>query len=460
MTLNLMTHRNNPSETTPEERQLKNERTRIESMIRSYNRNPKNYNAQMEASLERMATQYQIPFKRQVPEANIAQKGGAFLGGIVDSVALDFIPDDWYSSEATNSAKNWGKGVGTAAFIAGTLGAGAAAKGAVAGAKAIGGRAAAKVAAKKAASKASRTTPGTNFTTTVDDVAFTGQKSVKNPQGIQGPKVGETKLTGPGKDVDIAAPGNTTEKLLEKADPEKIKELAEGLGQGLVSATEKAGLTAPGFLAGFGKESIKKGIREIGLIKNWKWAQKSLSDDLVKAAKSENPNDIVKLLTDVKIDKNAISKTAKALKDTHGNNAYTKSIIAELKGSGSSLGGSVDDIKMFINKIGNNKKVTAANIEKIGKQAKLSKETIKEITENLVNNKIDNFSDVKKFLIASGKTPSIDILKAAQNKDLWMGIGASAAATRPVTGIGFGEGLTSTYDEKLEEMYDPMNTVG
>ena len=38
------------------------------------------------------------------------------------------------------------------------------------------------------------------------------------------------------------------------------------------------------------------------------------------------------------------------------------------------------------------------------------------------------------------------------------GIGA-CAAHGPITGIGFGEGLTQTYDDKLEEMYDPMNSV-
>ena len=449
MALNLVTSGNRAvgTEITPEERQLKNERKRIESMIRSYQRNPKNYNAQMEASLERMATQYGIPFKREVPEANIAQKGGAFIGGVVDSVLLDFIPDDWYSSESTNSAKNWGKGVGTVGMIAGTLGAGAGAKALAAGARSIGGKVAGKVAGKQVARKTAR-----------EAAEEAAKKSKLGPAGkvLDDAGLEDDILNPPIKDP--GAPSKVGQKF-DDMDPEQIKSMASSIGDGIETAASKAGMTGPGFLAGFGKESIKKGVRDIGLVKGWNWAKKSLVDDLVKAADSANPGDITKLLGDTRLSAKEIGKVAKALKNTHGNNAFSKSIIAELKGAGSSIGGSVDDIKAFVNSIKNTKNVTAKNIEKIGKSAKLSKEQIKEITDNLINNGIDNFSDAKKFLIASTKTPSIDILKAAQNKDLWMGIGASAAATRPITGIGFGEGLTQTYDDKLEEMYDPMNTV-
>ena len=78
-----------------------------------------------------------------------------------------------------------------------------------------------------------------------------------------------------------------------------------------------------------------------------------------------------------------------------------------------------------------------------------------------LNNQIDNFDDVAKFLIGSTKTPSVDILKTLQNKDLWMGAGATAVATSPVTGLNpFGEGLTKSREEKMEEMYDPLNTAG
>ena len=85
-----------PDQESPEERQLNNERKRIQSMVRDYQRNPKGYNAQMLASLERMATQYGIPFARAADQGNALEKTGAFVGGIVDSVLLDFIPDKWY----------------------------------------------------------------------------------------------------------------------------------------------------------------------------------------------------------------------------------------------------------------------------------------------------------------------------------------------------------------------------
>ena len=40
-------------------------------------------------------------------------------------------------------------------------------------------------------------------------------------------------------------------------DPEQIKSMASGIGDGMETAASKAGMTGPGFLAGFGK-SIKK----------------------------------------------------------------------------------------------------------------------------------------------------------------------------------------------------------
>ena len=82
------------SSITPEERQLRNERKRIEAMVRSYERNPKNFNPQMTASLERMATQYGVMFNKYDPDnsAGIIRKAGTFLGGVLDAVALDFIP--------------------------------------------------------------------------------------------------------------------------------------------------------------------------------------------------------------------------------------------------------------------------------------------------------------------------------------------------------------------------------
>tara|TARA_Y100001973_G_C5193818_1_gene332800 strand:+ start:426 stop:1625 length:1200 start_codon:yes stop_codon:yes gene_type:complete len=109
------------SQITPEERMLKNERKRVSSFIRQYNANPDDWSKPMLDSLERLALQYQIPFKRQVPAASVARNIGAGVGGAIDSALFDFMPDKWYSSEATRKAANWGKGVGTALQIGAAL---------------------------------------------------------------------------------------------------------------------------------------------------------------------------------------------------------------------------------------------------------------------------------------------------------------------------------------------------
>ena len=129
---------------SPEERQLKNERSRVNSFIRSYERNPGNWNPSMIASLEKLALQYQIPFRRQIEQKSAVHQAGAFLGGIADGVAFDFIPDKWYSSEGTRAAKNWGKGAGVVGSALLSGGATLGAKGALAGGKLLGSKMLAK----------------------------------------------------------------------------------------------------------------------------------------------------------------------------------------------------------------------------------------------------------------------------------------------------------------------------
>ena len=106
------------SSITPEARQMMNERKRVESYIRSYQRMPDNWSESMLNQLEIMAMQYQVPFKRQVPDAGALRNLGAMIGGALDSAAFGFIKDDWYSSEATRKAANVGKIGGAAAQIA------------------------------------------------------------------------------------------------------------------------------------------------------------------------------------------------------------------------------------------------------------------------------------------------------------------------------------------------------
>ena len=123
---------NQASQLSSEYKQMQSERKRIEGYIRSYQRNPKNWSNQMIQQLEMMSAQYQIPFKRMVPEASTFKKVGATAGGIADAVAFGFIPDKWYSDESTRSAANIGRIGGAAAQVAAAIAATIASKGAAA----------------------------------------------------------------------------------------------------------------------------------------------------------------------------------------------------------------------------------------------------------------------------------------------------------------------------------------
>lgn len=117
---------------TPQERQLKNERKRVQAYINSYNRNPNQWTNSMLQQLEQLSLQYQIPFKRKVQEAGAIRQSVAALGGLADSAAFGFIPDKWYSSEETRKGANIGKIGGAAAQIAAALALTAVTKGAAA----------------------------------------------------------------------------------------------------------------------------------------------------------------------------------------------------------------------------------------------------------------------------------------------------------------------------------------
>ena len=110
-----------PSQESPEVKAMKNERKRIQSYIRAYQRDPKNWSNNMIMQLEQMSAQYQVPFKRVVPEASAAWNAAGALGGVADSVALGFIPDKWYSDESNRQAANIGKIGGAAAQIAAAI---------------------------------------------------------------------------------------------------------------------------------------------------------------------------------------------------------------------------------------------------------------------------------------------------------------------------------------------------
>tara|TARA_R100000808_G_scaffold14629_1_gene34398 strand:- start:5167 stop:6240 length:1074 start_codon:yes stop_codon:yes gene_type:complete len=97
---------------TPEERHLMKERRRVEAMITTYNANPSRYDDAYAMQIEQYAAQYGIPFQRA--GAGVIRNAGAAAGGFIDSFLWDLLPDSWYSSDATSTARKFGKGAGLA----------------------------------------------------------------------------------------------------------------------------------------------------------------------------------------------------------------------------------------------------------------------------------------------------------------------------------------------------------
>ena len=96
-----------------EERMLKNERKRVEGMIRSYTRNPNSWSDPMLLKLEQLADRYDIPFTME--KASALKKMGVGAVGALDAFLFDLIPDKSYISAATEGAARKGK-------IAGAIG--------------------------------------------------------------------------------------------------------------------------------------------------------------------------------------------------------------------------------------------------------------------------------------------------------------------------------------------------
>jgi len=413
----------------------------------------------MVASLERLAMQYQIPFRREVASAGFAQKAGAFAGGLVDAVALDFIPDDWYSSESTRSAKNWGKGIGTVGTIAATLGGAALARGGVAlGTKAAGALSAKQVARQAARNAKIRMQPGKQA------VPFPGKTPGNAAQRRTAKRaherVPEHKGTPDAPYNRISDGPGKAGKAFDNLSPENIEKIAKNIGKGAGSVGSAAGYTAPGALAKFSIASVKKGLREVGTARGWKWAEKSVVDDALAAVKS-NPADISGIIGNAKLSTDNITKITKAITAQHGKKKLGNTLIAQVKGAGTTFNAAPADILKFVDNIGGIKKVTTANIAKIGKKAKLSSTEIAEITKRLTDNKLIGkpIDDVASFLVQATKTEKFNPASLL-NTDLGLGLAAGVAATSPVTGLNpFGEGLTPSREqlEASQDPYDPMN---
>lgn len=457
------------SNITPEERQLKNERTRIESMIRSYERNPDNYNPRMVASLERMATQYGLIFNRVEKEASAGDKIMAGVGGFADAILMDLIPDSMYSDDSTTDIRNKAKMVGTGASF--LLGTGLASAGVRTAAK-LGTKGASALAKKQAANIAKRTTPGTNFTTTVDDVAFTG------PKGMKGPKVGETKLKGPGSDTNVR-PATNTEKAVDSLDSEAIKNAAKKLEESEIAKGQAFGFDlknagAPAALGNMAKKNISEGLTDIGQAQGFKWAQNALSKNVIKAIE-DNPMsgaEITKLIKGHKLTKEQILDITNAISAKHGaKSAYGKSLIAKVKGASKDIDLDPDSILKIVQNIGPkleiaNKKNVKNVIQKAGFSFnKSGSGTGDEVLELLNKAKLigqdKKISNVIEYLEQAAKpVDPMSIIAAAQKNAKQLGIGAvqaygSVKAALP-SSLPFG-GQDKTRAELEEEMYDPFN---
>ena len=98
--------------TSPEERMMKNERKRVEGLVRQYQRDPDAWTPGMVTKLRQMSDRYDVPFG--VEQASSLKKFGVGALGALDAMALDMIPDASYINESTAAAAKAGKLLGTA----------------------------------------------------------------------------------------------------------------------------------------------------------------------------------------------------------------------------------------------------------------------------------------------------------------------------------------------------------
>ena len=106
---------------TTEERMAKNERSRVMTMIRQYSRNPQRWSPKMVLKLQQMADTYDIAWSPQRPDPGFLRKAGATLGGVVDTMAFDLIPDKMYSGPGTEKAAMLGKVLGIPISVAAAI---------------------------------------------------------------------------------------------------------------------------------------------------------------------------------------------------------------------------------------------------------------------------------------------------------------------------------------------------
>jgi hypothetical protein len=363
------------SQVSPEERQLKNERKRINGYIRAYSRNPENWNPSMVASLERLTTQYGIPFQRQVPKAGVMQNIGASVIGAVDGVAMDFIPDDWYSSESTRMAKNIGKGVGTAGAILATGGAALGAKGAIMGSKAL-------ATGARALGGAAAYTP-------------TGQLS---KQAIAGGQRAYQSYKGLANTDDIMRAVNKS--------PGELASLVKGKNLSTSQVDEVV-------------DAIQ------GVHGNGAYAQKLAKQVKTAGAKPTDlsSTQIKNMVDELGTKKNASKKlfTTKTVKKK-----VKKGDVDPKTGQKNLFEGEevIEESKKLVD-----------NLKPIAEKANLTPKQIAELAKKLKDNKIDTLDDAAEWLIKSQKAVETGGLGAVSYMDAGIAAGAGLGALTPLAGL-------------------------
>ena len=401
---------------TAEERQLKSERKRILAYVRQYERNPGSFNETMTAQVEKLALQYQVPFRRIVPKASGLQNTGAFLGGLADSVVFDLLPDKWYSSESTRTAKNVGKIGGAGAQIAAALalapftGGGSLAL----GAKGIG-----------SAATAARATLG----------AASGLGKVG--AGIKG-----LGTLGKGALVSSA-------RGLAKLPVGRMTTGAINMGRGA--------------------------LQPYGVNKGWQWAKaaqatatRKTQAQVLKKARSAvaNSGNLEEVVTGANLTKKQIASMTKMINRTYGKNSkvakeYLKQLNTAVTSGPVNLQGlSPEQLINMANKFNAGWKVNSVNIKKIFLKAGInrpSKSQVKLITEHLKSKNITKLDDsaVKEIIkLAQKKGSTVLPDPSFADIDKWQALGS----------LGLGAGSLSmlnkrepSREEKEAAMNDPFN---
>ena len=418
---------NQPVQLSPEERMLNNERKRVSQFINQYQRNPKSFNKGMITMLEKLALQYQIPFKRVVPTAGAGAHIRAGLGGMADSIVFDLIPDSWYSDESTRTTANKAKIVGYVGQVAA----------AVAATALSGGAAAPTIAATTAKLGAAAKGIGT---------------------GVQ------------------AASGLG-----------KIGAAASGIGKTGVAAAKLAGRiplniaakTPLGRLTTGTMGAAKRAMTPYGAQQGWKWATKAgetasrtTQASVLKEARNvikTGGGSIEKVVKGTNLSPENIAALGRQIVNKYGNKKYGTELLKQLKSgaaSTTSVGNlSTKEMAKLVNKVNlsGNPGVTVKRIMTVAKEAKitLKKPQAEAIVNELMRKGATTMKEAIPHLVMMGGSP---VAKTAAKTALrYGGFGTMDTATA-LGGAGVighvGSGLHRPSREELEsteDPYDPYN---